>query len=312
MFDQRINSARCSRLPRGVYARWLAPHATEPSARGRELAVNGFLVGGVVLGAVAGLALLASLGGGNIGPVPAIFRLSLVVAWLGACLVLLRWSRGGQVERAAIGLLTGCGVAATALAAVWSIALPVTFLMIALYVVVAVLALHGRRTWIALAFLAAALAVLQLLQLAGVLTPNTAWRAGGFNVLDGLIMFTVLAVLAGVALLLRRHAPSPVDAADRPDPRPEPVRRRTIDLTPRELEVTELVSDGLSNDAIAAVLVVSPRTVHAHVASALRKTGCENRTALGVLAVREGIRPLLAVCEADANPAEMQPEPTNR
>ena len=51
------------------------------------------------------------------------------------------------------------------------------------------------------------------------------------------------------------------------------------DLTGRELEVVRLVADGLSNADIAARLVVSTRTVHAHLRSVYRKLGVHTRTA---------------------------------
>jgi DNA-binding NarL/FixJ family response regulator len=60
----------------------------------------------------------------------------------------------------------------------------------------------------------------------------------------------------------------------------------------REIEVVQLVAAGLSNDAIAARLFISPRTAQSHVANAIRKTSCSNRTELGVLAIREGLVPL--------------------
>jgi DNA-binding NarL/FixJ family response regulator len=68
----------------------------------------------------------------------------------------------------------------------------------------------------------------------------------------------------------------------------------------REIEVVQHVAEGLSNDAIASKLFVSPRTVQTHVANAMRKTDCANRTALGVLAVREGLVPLTDANEVPA------------
>ncbi len=51
-------------------------------------------------------------------------------------------------------------------------------------------------------------------------------------------------------------------------------------LSDRELEVAELVLDGLANKAIAASLHLSVRTVESHVRHALTKLGLENRTQL--------------------------------
>lgn len=48
-------------------------------------------------------------------------------------------------------------------------------------------------------------------------------------------------------------------------------------LTRRELEVAELVAEGLTNRVIAERLVVSERTVEAHVAHVLAKLGIDNR-----------------------------------
>lgn len=51
-------------------------------------------------------------------------------------------------------------------------------------------------------------------------------------------------------------------------------------LTPRELEVRDLVSQGLPDKQIAERLHISVKTVEKHVGSALRKTGARNRTEL--------------------------------
>jgi DNA-binding NarL/FixJ family response regulator len=57
-------------------------------------------------------------------------------------------------------------------------------------------------------------------------------------------------------------------------------------LTRRELEVLEVLAEGLSNRAIASRLHISEHTVKFHVSSIFAKLGAENRTD----AVRRGVR----------------------
>ncbi len=58
------------------------------------------------------------------------------------------------------------------------------------------------------------------------------------------------------------------------------------DLSPRELEVLRLVADGLSDRAIADELVLSPHTVHRHVANIRFKLGQPSRAAAAAQAAR--------------------------
>jgi DNA-binding NarL/FixJ family response regulator len=60
-------------------------------------------------------------------------------------------------------------------------------------------------------------------------------------------------------------------------------------LTPREVEVVELLAEGLSNKAIAARLGISDQTVKFHVASICGKLGAANRTGAVRRAVRRGL-----------------------
>ena len=57
------------------------------------------------------------------------------------------------------------------------------------------------------------------------------------------------------------------------------IQRRSSGLTAREIDVLHLVADGLSNTEIADRLVLSPRTVHAHLRSIFDKLGVNSRTA---------------------------------
>lgn len=60
-------------------------------------------------------------------------------------------------------------------------------------------------------------------------------------------------------------------------------------LTTREREVVRLVAEGLSNDQIAAKLVISPLTAKTHVARALMKLNVRDRVQLVILAYETGL-----------------------
>ena len=60
-------------------------------------------------------------------------------------------------------------------------------------------------------------------------------------------------------------------------------------LTPREREIVALVALGLSNDAIAARLHVSPLTAKTHLNNAMGKVGARDRAQLVVLAYQSGL-----------------------
>ena len=54
----------------------------------------------------------------------------------------------------------------------------------------------------------------------------------------------------------------------------------TISLSSREIEIIELVAQGLTNQEIAERLTISKRTVDNHVSNVFTKTGSKNRVAL--------------------------------
>jgi DNA-binding NarL/FixJ family response regulator len=60
-------------------------------------------------------------------------------------------------------------------------------------------------------------------------------------------------------------------------------------LTPREVQVLELLAEGLANKAIATRLRISDQTVKFHVASIAGKLGAANRTDAVRRAVRRGL-----------------------
>ena len=60
-------------------------------------------------------------------------------------------------------------------------------------------------------------------------------------------------------------------------------------LTPREIDVLELVAEGLSNKAVAARLGISDQTVKFHLTSISGKLGAMNRTDAVRRAVQRGL-----------------------
>src|SRR6476659_2410156 len=63
----------------------------------------------------------------------------------------------------------------------------------------------------------------------------------------------------------------------------------TEPLTPREVELLELLAEGLPNKSIAVRLGISDQTVKFHVASICGKLGAANRTQAVRFAVRRGL-----------------------
>ncbi len=90
---------------------------------------------------------------------------------------------------------------------------------------------------------------------------------------------------AATRTLIGRFLTMPVAPTGRPDE-----ARRWLDaLTEREREISALVATGLSNDEIAARLVLSPATVKTHVNRAMVKVGARDRAQLVVFAYRCGL-----------------------
>ncbi|MGI5164829.1 response regulator [Spirillospora sp. CA-253888] len=115
--------------------------------------------------------------------------------------------------------------------------------------------------------------------------------AGGFLVKDTEpveLIHAVRAVAAGDALLspsVTRRLIAEFAAHAR-----EPVASPHLNaLTEREREVMALVGEGLSNEEIAARLVVSPATAKTHVSRTMIKLGARDRAQLVVFAYESGL-----------------------
>ncbi|MFB8077118.1 AAA family ATPase [Streptomyces sp. NPDC056013] len=89
-------------------------------------------------------------------------------------------------------------------------------------------------------------------------------------------------LLLGLAELTRRPAPQP---------QPRTSSSSTVppwlaSLTAREREIAELAAEGLTNQAIATRLYLSPRTVETHLSRVFRKTDVATRASLAALMAR--------------------------
>ena len=79
-------------------------------------------------------------------------------------------------------------------------------------------------------------------------------------------------------------------------------------LTPRELDVLELVAQGMRNRQIAEILFIGEQTVKNHLQSVMHKLGVSSRVRAVTLAIREG---WLSLDDADETPPAVE-APTER
>ena len=135
----------------------------------------------------------------------------------------------------------------------------------------------SRRDLVELDFFQTAMRPLGIEDELVLMLPSTAPRVAGFSFIkDGL--FTdrdrqVLELLAPYLTAAReRLGPSPLAARE--------------SLSRREQDVMTLVAQGKTNKEIAAILLVSPRTVHKHLENVFRKLGVHTRTAAVARVVR--------------------------
>ena len=71
-------------------------------------------------------------------------------------------------------------------------------------------------------------------------------------------------------------------------------------LTPREIDVLRLAARGMTNKDIAAILVISPKTVANHVERIYLKIGASNRAMASLFAMKHGLLP-------EEEPMKLQP-----
>jgi DNA-binding NarL/FixJ family response regulator len=80
--------------------------------------------------------------------------------------------------------------------------------------------------------------------------------------------------------------PPDVDLSGRPDADTAELMRRLASLTPQQVRVLMMLSEGLLNKQIAYGLGVSEATVKAHVSAILQKLGVESRTQAVIAAAK--------------------------
>jgi DNA-binding NarL/FixJ family response regulator len=103
------------------------------------------------------------------------------------------------------------------------------------------------------------------------------------------LMAAVHTVAAGEALLSPSVTRRVIERAAEHPPPDSSAHARLADLTPRELEVLELIAHGLSNGEIATALVVEESTVKTHVRRILRKLGLRDRVHAVIFAYESGL-----------------------
>jgi two-component system nitrate/nitrite response regulator NarL len=108
------------------------------------------------------------------------------------------------------------------------------------------------------------------------------------------IVAAVEAAASGLVALDRRLAralavAAPTGAPERAPGQTQEAQQPGEPLTARELEVLQLLAEGLPNKLIAARLHVSEHTAKFHVASIMTKLGAASRTEAVTLAARRGL-----------------------
>ena len=99
------------------------------------------------------------------------------------------------------------------------------------------------------------------------------------------VLHAIRAASRGEASLHPRIARRLMSEVSAPGPTHDPA----AELTAREMEVLHLIAQGQSNAEIAAELVITERTVKAHVSNLLSKLHLSDRTQAAVFAWREGL-----------------------
>jgi DNA-binding NarL/FixJ family response regulator len=120
--------------------------------------------------------------------------------------------------------------------------------------------------------------------------------ASGYLLKDAsrdLLLYTVRAARSGGTLIKTSVLQEAISELVRSNGRrrlsPTPNGCACEELTKRELEVLELVADGLTNKEVASALFIADDTAKKHVQSIIGKLGASDRTHAVMLAARAGL-----------------------
>ena len=111
----------------------------------------------------------------------------------------------------------------------------------------------------------------------------------GKSVEPQLLLEAIRTVADGEALLSPRATRALIGRYLQPPQEPIAAPSALAALTDRERELVALVAEGLSNESIAAQLVLSPLTVKTHVNRAMMKLDARDRAQLVVMAYQSGL-----------------------
>jgi DNA-binding NarL/FixJ family response regulator len=133
--------------------------------------------------------------------------------------------------------------------------------------------------------------------LGGVLIAVLRWSEYQFLVIDHSVEIyaaLVAAVFAGLGIWLGVRMTRPKAAVAEPAGSafvPDDKKRDDLGITRREMEILELVAQGLSNREIAEKLFVSENTVKTHCSRAFDKLGARRRTEAVLMGKKLGLLP---------------------
>src|SRR5579863_3168083 len=116
-----------------------------------------------------------------------------------------------------------------------------------------------------------------------------------FEIYGGLIAitFAVLGICLGLKLTRPHQSAPAAQAPASPNTpfAPDPRKRETLGITPREMDILALIAQGMSNREIAEKLFVSENTVKTHSSRVLGKLGARRRTQAVQLGKEYGLLP---------------------